>query len=184
MAKNQGKVFEEQFKKSVDKTGILFERFPDSNKFGQGGGNTRFTLNSPCDCFMFDSYYLYYLELKHTKNTSISFNQPPYEKVKNKTLMVKPHQVKSLMERSKYPNVICGLVLDFEDRETKSKVIEGGTYFIEINTFVGWCASVDKKSINQEDCELIGIKVDRTKKKVNYTYDIDKLIKDIVNNVV
>ena len=184
MAKNQGKVFEEQFKKSVDKTGILFERFPDSNKFGQGGGNTRFTLNSPCDCFMFDSYYLYYLELKHTKNTSISFNQPPYEKVKNKTLMIKPHQVKSLMERSKYPNVICGLILDFEDRETKSKTIEGGTYFIEINTFVGWCASVDKKSINQEDCELIGIKVDRTKKKVNYTYDIEKLIKDIVNNTV
>ena len=178
MAQNKGKVFEQQFKKSVDKLGVLFERFPDSNKFGQGNGEgIRFTLNSPCDGFMFDGNKLFYLELKHTENTSISFNQPPTEK--GGTPMIKPHQVKSLMERSKYLNVICGLVLDFADRETKTKVIEGGTYFVEINTFVDWCNAVAKKSINQEDCEMIGFKIDRTKKKVNYTYDIEKLIYDI-----
>ena len=176
MAQNQGKVFEQQFKKSVDKTGILFERFPDSNKFGQSGGNgIRFTLNSPCDCLVFDGYKLSYLELKHTENTSISFNQPPYEKTKQ-TVMIKPHQVKSLMERSKYHNVVCGLVLDFADRQTKTSIIEGGTYFIEINKFVEWCNTVDKKSINQDDCKMIGTKINRIKKKVNYIYDIKGLI--------
>lgn len=179
MASNRGKLFEQQFKKSVDKTGIMFERFPDSNKFGQGGNDSiRFTLNSPCDCFMFNPPNLYYLELKSTINTSISFNQPPYEKTKQ-TIMVKPHQVKSLLERSKYPNVMCGLMLNFEDRQTKTKFIEGGTYFVEINQFVEWCSNVDKKSINQIDCEQIGIKVNRIKKKVNYEYDIKGLIQAI-----
>lgn len=179
MAQNRGKLFEQQVKKSVDKTGILFERFPDSNKFGQGEGQaTRFTLNSPCDCFMFDGGQLFYLELKSTVGTSISFNQPPTEKTK-KTIMIKPHQVKSLIERSVFPNVICGLLLNFEDRQTKTKFIEGGTYFIEINDFVYWCSKVDKKSINQEDCEQIGTKVNRIKKKVNYEYDIKQLINDL-----
>ena len=179
MSKNEGKIFEEQFKKSVNKLGILFERFPDSNKFGQfTNESTRFTLNSPCDCFMFDSKKLFYLELKHTGNPGISFNQPPTEKTK-KTVMIKPHQVKSLLERSQYTNVACGLVLDFADRETKTKFIEGGTYFVEINTFVDWCNAVAKKSINLEDCKMIGIKIDRFKKQKYYAYDIEKLINDI-----
>lgn len=178
MAKNKGKVFEEQFKKSVIKAGFLFERFPDSNKFGQGNNeNIRFTLNSPCDCFVFDSSKLFYFELKHTENTGISFNQPPTEK--GGTPMIKPHQVKSLLERSQYYNVVCGLILDFADRETKTKTIEGGTYFVEINTFVDWCNAVAKKSINKEDCELIGTKIKRTKKKVNYVYDIEDLLSHI-----
>lgn len=181
---NKGKLFEQQFKKSVDKTGYLFERFPDSNKFGQGGSSQiRFTLNSPCDCFIFDGDYLYYVELKHTDNTGISFNQPPYEKTKQ-TVMIKPHQVQSLMDRSKYSNVICGLVLDFADRETKTQHIEGGTYFIDIETFVGWATTIGKKSINQEDATMIGIKVDRKLKKVNYEYDIKKMLGDIIQKVV
>lgn len=177
--RNEGKIFEQQFKKSVNNTGFLFERFPDSNKFGQGGNEkTRFTMNSPCDCFIFDTCKLYYIELKHTKNIGISFNQPPTEKQGNMP-MIKPHQVKSLLERSKYHNVVCGLVLDFADRETKKTTIEGGTYFVEINIFVDWCNAVAKKSINQEDCEMIGIKIKRTKKRTNYEYDIEQLLNDI-----
>ena len=182
MAKNKGKVFEEQFKKSVNKLeGVLFERFPDSNKFGQGGNSqTRFTLQSPCDCFIFDGCRLYYMELKHTDNTSISFNQPPYEKIKNKTLMIKPHQVKSLMERSEYDKVNCGLVLDFADRQnSKGDIIQGGTYYIDINTFVGWASAVPKKSINQQDAEMIGIKINRELLVKNYTYDIERLLNSI-----
>lgn len=181
MATNNGKKFEQQIKKSVDKLGILFERFPDSNKFGQGNDRqTRFTLQSPCDCFIFDGYRLYYIELKHTENTSISFNQPPYEKSKNKSLMIKPHQVKSLMERSKYDKVECGLVLDFADRtNSKGEIVQGGTYYIDINTFVGWTMAVPKKSINQKDAEMIGIKINRELLKTNYEYDIKGLLDSI-----
>lgn len=45
--KNNGKSFEKAIKESAEKQEIFFERFPDSNKFNQGGNNgIRFTLNS------------------------------------------------------------------------------------------------------------------------------------------
>lgn len=174
---NNGKRFETNFGKSAVDQGLLYERFKDSNKFGFGQ-QTRFTSQNPCDSFIHDGSTLYYIELKSTIGTSISFNQPPTEK--GGTPMIKPHQILSLLERSKYPNVYCGLILDYADRvNKKGEVIEGGTYWIEINTFVGWCNSMTKKSINKDDAEIIGIKVSRTKKKVNYSYDILKLLSDI-----
>ena len=95
--------------------------------------------------------------------------------------MIKPHQVKSLIERSKYKDVYCGLLLDFADRENaKEEVIEGGTYYIDINTFAGWTKVINKKSINKKDAEVIGIKVNRKLKKVNYEYDIKTMLNNIV----
>lgn len=131
---------------------------------------------------MFDCYYMYYLELKSTINTSFSFPQPiDVKPPKGKTYMIKYHQIKSLLERSKFPHIFCGLLLDFADRtNSKGEVIEGGCYFIEINTFVGWARSIGKASINQKDAKLIGIKVDRTKKIVNYTYDIRSMCDNII----
>lgn len=181
---NNGKKFENAIKNSTTKQGILFERFQDSNKFNQGNNDKiRFTLNSPCDCFMFDGYCLYYIELKSTIGTSISFNQPCTEK--GGTPMIKAHQINSLLERQKYDNVFAGLLLDFADRvNSKGEVIEGGTYYIPIDVFVGWTKCVPKKSINKMDCEAIGIKVERKLKRVNYDYDIKKLLNDIVSNTI
>ena len=179
MAHNSGKKFEQAIEKSVNKAGFLYERFKDNGKFGFSE-TTRFSSENPCDCFIFTGSHLVYLELKSTTNTSISFNQPCDEKAKG-TFMIKPHQVKSLLTRAKFPNVVCGLLLDFADRTTsKGVLIEGGTYFIEITTFKGWADSVTKKSINQTDAALIGIKIDRTKLKTNYRYDITKMINDIL----
>lgn len=176
---NNGKKFENAIGKSAAKQGILYERFKDNGKFGFGN-ETRFSSQNPCDCFMFNNGKLFYMELKSTIGTSISFNQPCGEKG-NGTYMIKSHQVKSLIERSKYKYVYCGLLLDFADREnTKGNVIEGGTYYIDINTFVGWTEVINKKSINKNDAELIGIKVNRDLKKVNYEYDIKTMLDDIV----
>jgi hypothetical protein len=177
-AANNGKKFEIGIQKSSIKQGLLYERFKDNGKFGFSD-QTRFSSQNPCDSFIFNGKCLYYMELKSTISSSISFNQPPIEK--GGTPMIKAHQVKSLLERSGYPNVYCGLLLDFADRTTKTQVIEGGTYFIEINTFVGWCTTVGKKSINQEDAKVIGIPVNRKLKKVNYEYDVEKLLIDIEN---
>lgn len=177
MNKNGGKIFEQQFQKSCAKQKICCIRLVDSNKFGEHA-QSRFTPDNICDFICFNGDILLLAELKHTKGTSISFNQPVTEKGDG-TYMIKPKQVKSLLKYIDFKNVICGLILDFADRETKTKTIEGGTYFIEINTFVDWCNAVAKKSINQEDCEMIGTKIKRTKKKVNYEYDIEQLLNDI-----
>lgn len=175
---NNGKKFETNFKLSVIEQGLFFERFQDSNKFGFGD-KTRFTLNSPCDCFVYDTQYLYYIELKTTIGTSISFNQPCTEKG-NGTYMIKPKQVTSLLERDKYKNVYGLLVLDYADRvNKKGEIIEGGTYAIRIEDFYNWAESVDKKSINKDDAEKIGIKIDRKRKKVNYRYDVKSMLEKI-----
>lgn len=182
MASNNGKKFEGNVSKSAKCQDLLFERFQDSNKFNQGGTQgIRFTLESPCDCFVHDGCCLYYMELKTTIGTSMSFNQPIEVQPKGKPKpSIKSHQIKSLLERSQYPNVYCGLLLDFDDRvNSKGETLEGGTYYIDIHTFVGWTRSVTKKSINQTDAQIIGIQVDRKKLKTNYKYDIRKLLEDI-----
>lgn len=174
---NKGKVFEQCFQESCQKQEICCIRLVDSNKFGDHT-ESRFTPNNICDFICYDGNNLFLLELKHTENTSISFNQPCDEKGSG-TYMIKPHQVKSLKKYTNYSNVHPGLILDFADRQTKTKFIEGGTYYIDINVFKGWADSVDKKSISLEDAKLIGIPVDRTLKKVNYTYDIKQMCCDI-----
>ena len=176
MAKrNNGKRFENNIKDSIINQGLLYERFKDNGKFGFSE-HTRFSSDNPCDCFVFDSSTLYYIELKSTIGTSISFNQPCTEKG-DSSKMIKSHQVNSLLERSQYPNVYGLLILDYADRITKSgKVIEGGTYAIKIQDFVTWANFVDKKSINIDDCKQIGVQVPRKRKKVNYTYDIKSML--------
>lgn len=179
---NNGKNFERMFKQSCEKQGILHINFDDSNKFGFGGeeSKTRFTPQSICDCTIFTHRDLYLLELKTTIGGSISFNNPPDKKSDSKSQpMIKPHQVRSLLERQHFEDVYCGLILDYSDRETKTMVITGGTYYIPIQTFYDWAISCGKKSINVEDARLIGVEIERTLKKVNYSYDVMKMTHNI-----
>lgn len=177
MPKNNGKKFEKNFQESCKKSNVLFERFIDSNKFGNNNAS-RFTPQNPCDGFMF-SGNLIYVELKSTTTGSLSYNVPPNLKVKGKQFAIKPHQVQALMERSEYDGVYCGLIIDFSDRQTKTKFIQGGTYYIDINDFFIYALESGKGSINLEDAKKIGIEIPRKKKVTNYTYDIQSLIKRI-----
>ena len=175
MGKNEGKLFEQQFQKSCEKQNICCIRLVDSNKFNFGEG-TRFTPDNICDFICFDGEKLLLVELKHTKGTSISFNQPVTEKGDG-TYMIKPKQVKNLLKHTEFINVLPILILDYGDRtNSKGDIIKGGTYAIHIDTFVDWCNAVAKKSINQEDCKMIGTEIERIKKKVNYIYDVKGLI--------
>lgn len=174
-----GKRFEASFRKSCERAGFLIERFQDSNKFGMSN-STRFTMNSPCDFLLFGESSLFYFELKSTETGSVSFNQPPYEKT-TKTVSIKPHQINSLLARSAYFDVYAGLIIDFADRQKKNgDVIEGGTYYISVDKFVTWAKTCGKCSINKRDAESIGIEISRQKKKVNYTYDIERMLKKIM----
>lgn len=176
--RNNGKRFENNFKSSAIKQGLFYERFKDNGKFGFSD-KTRFSSNNPSDAFIFDGKALYYVELKSTVGTSISFNHPCAEKG-NSSKMIKAHQINSLLERSKYPNVYSLLILDFADRVTKAgKLITGGTYAIKIQDFVEWASNTYKSSINLDDCKQIGIEVSRKLKKVNYDYNVV----DMINNL-
>lgn len=173
--KNNGKKPEKAFQDSCEKQGILCIRLVDSNKFGFGE-QTRFTPSNVADFVCHNGVTMLLVEAKSTVNTSISFNQPCYEKGSG-TYMIKPAQVKSLLKYCGYPNVYPILLLDYADRTNKKGVmIDGGTYAVHIEKFVQWADSTSKKSINKDDAESIGIKVERHKNRVNYRYDITDMI--------
>ena len=185
MAINQGKRFEKNIKDSCEKQGILWERFLDNGKFGfneneTGTSMTRFSSENPCDGFFFLKGHLTYCECKTATTSSMSFNQPPTIQPKGKAKpSIKAHQVKALLDRASYPGVSAGLLVEFSDRQTKTKLIEGGCFYINIHKFVKLAMGCNKKSMNVDDARAIGIKVDSRKLKVNSRYDIKKMLEGI-----
>lgn len=183
--KNEGKRFEEDFQKSCED--FLYVRFQDSNKFGFGNA-TRFTMESPCDCFLYSYPNLFFFELKSTQGTSLSFvPNTPWEKEKGdkKTYMIKAHQVRSLLEFSKKEGVEAGLVINLRERETKTTKRVNATYYLDINKFIEVATSeVDKKSISAQEVEKYGILLGCQKKKVRYTYNVSGLVDTLMERMV
>lgn len=89
--------------------------------------------------------------------------------------MIKLNQIDGLSESNKYDGIFAGFVFDFRNTEN--------TYWLSINDFNLFLLNNDKKSINEKDIiKYKGIKIDKTKKRVKYTYDIYKLLNEIVRN--
>ena len=169
--KNEGKQFEEDFKKSVPND-CLYERLPDPPQAFNQSADTglRFANKNPYDNILFRDGTYYALELKSTKSTSISL--PDDEKDKKK--MIKPHQIKGLTRVSQVKGTVAGFVFNFRE----SKIETNRTYFMFIEDFNKFYEERgDKKSINEKDIMkygyvLIGFEI----KKVHYKYDIDKFL--------
>ena len=159
----------------------MWEKYLDNGKFGFNENTvTRFSSENPCDGHFFHKGVLIYAELKTATTGAISYNQPPDIQPKGKPKpSIKAHQVKNLMARAQYPGVKAGLMVEFSDRETKTKVIKGGTFFIDIETFNLWTQYCGKKSMNVDDARYIGTEVESVKLKVNARYDIRGMLERI-----
>lgn len=166
IANNIGKIFEQNWKKSIPDN-VFYYRPPDSAQSFGNTTNLRFSAKSPCDCFMFNGEILYTLELKTVGTKSISFERDKTDKG-----VIHKHQIDNLTKFSMYPNVISGFLLDFRLSEM--------TYFCMIEEFVNMIKHLDKKSFNENDllewCNPI--KIDKKKLKVNYKYNVNKFLQD------
>ena len=166
IAQNIGKVFEQNWKKSVPNN-VFYYRPPDSAQAFGSNTNLRFSAKSPCDCFMFDGEILYTLELKSVGTASISF-----ERTKEDRGVIHKHQIDNLIKFSTYRNVISGFILDYRLSEK--------TYFCTIEEFINMINILDKKSFNEKDlfewCNPI--EIDKKKMKVNWKYNIEKFLTD------
>jgi len=166
IAKNIGKVFEENWKKSIPKD-VWYYRPPDSAQSFGSSSNLRFSSKSPCDCFMFNGKMLYTLELKSVGTSSMSF-----ERTKSDKGIIHKHQIDKLWEFSKYKNIVSGFLLDFR--------LSDKTYFCAIEEFINMINHLDKKSFNEKDlfewCNPIEIK--KKKMKVNYKYSVDVFLQN------
>lgn len=116
---------------------------------------------------LFDGDLFYTLELK-TFADSCSF-----ERTKKEKGIIHYYQVKSLKDFYQYNNVCSGFILDF--RKTDN------TYFLSIDDWDSLVDSIDKKSFNENDLLKYTnpILIAKKKLKVNYRYDIQKLLNDI-----
>lgn len=165
---NPGKKFEQNFSKSIPDY-VYFLRIKDSASSFSPNSKSRFTSNNPFDFLIFYDGILFPLELKSTKSKSLSIQISEDDKGKE----IKYHQIKSLEEVNKYKKIISGFIFDFRGNKT---------YWMYIEDFLTFLKENNKKSINIDDVEKYnGIEISKKKLRVNYRYDISKLIKDIMN---
>lgn len=162
--KNRGKIFEDNFKRSVPEE-ILYERFKDgtANFNGNMNNNVRFQAKNVCDCFVYDGSILLYLELKSHKGKSVPLN------------CIRENQTKELLKRQEYKNTIAGLLIEFSDLER--------VFYINIRDFNNFIndSNNNRKSIPFEWCRDVGIEVEIKKLRTNYRYNVKKMYEDIIN---
>lgn len=161
-------MLEKNFKDSVSKN-IYYVRIKDSaTSFGESV-ITKFTPNNPYDSFMFYEGYLFPIELKSTKSTSVSIQTTKKQKGK----MIKINQIKGLEYASTFSQIYAGFILDFR---TSDK-----TYYLSIQDFLKFQSESNKKSINEKDIkEYNGIVLTKVMKVKYYRYKVRKLLKKII----
>lgn len=180
-----GKKFEQNWRDSYKASEHFYMRLRDGAKWLQGQGSS-FQSENPCDSIQHTMPFLWLLELKSTKEASVSFNpyiegeSSPDEKPKNKktNVMIKANQVRELREAVKFQGVIAGFVVNFRERKLKTKTYSNETFFIHINDFWDFAVKTGKSGLNRDDCSEIGIRIEHIKLKINYRYKINKFVDD------
>ena len=166
ISKSVGKVFEENWKKSVPDD-IWIYRPPDAAQSFNQSSNLRFSQKSPCDYMMFDGNHFFCLELKTVAGKSISF-----ERTKKDKGEIHYHQIEYLKSCLSFENVIPGLIIDFRGTDN--------TWFLHINQWDSLITSITKKSFNESDLLSYShpLLISKKKLKVNYIYDVSKFLQD------
>lgn len=171
---NEGKKFENAFRNSVPKN-VYYFKVPDpAESFSSIKTGLRFTIQNPCDVFMFNpkTKTMYALELKSTKNTSISFWREDYEdETKKQTFMVRKNQILGLQKINNY-QIVSGFIFNF--RYTNH------TYYQSIDDFLFMTNSLDKKSFNEADVvKNKGVLIEQKLMRSNYKYDVENFLDNI-----
>lgn len=162
--KNQGKIFEQNFRKSIpinDK--IYYYRLKDSASSYYGGNdNLRFSQNNIADAFMF--YVgkfvssLLILEYKSHKGKSLPLT------------CIRDNQLKEMSEARDKIGVLPMLIVFFSDIER--------CFSLEIRYVEKFIKENDRKSIPVDYFEKYGTEIEVIKLRTNYRYNIEKWLKE------
>ena len=155
MAKDKGKEFEEDLKKSIPPD-YYIERYKDDTAGFKGVAN-------PADYRLYKYPLTFLLELKTHKGKSI-----PLAKIRNS-------QLKGMRKASPHKGVYCGFLINYRDiEETYYITFEDlvTEYFI-LNGYGDYEPKPDKrKSIPVEWCRENGVQIPQKKKRTRYSYDM------------
>lgn len=163
--KNLGKVFEQNFRKSIpDSDKIYYYRLKDSASSYYGGNQQlRFSQSNIADAFLFHvteyMNYLLILEFKNHKGKSLPIN------------CIRENQLKEMVEASKKMDVIPLLVVFFSDIER--------CFSLRIEDVNNYIKTSGRKSIPLEYFEQTAIEIEVTKLRTNYKYNIEEWLNNI-----
>lgn len=161
---NEGKKFEEDFKKSIPSNILLYRLKDPAQGFGNST-NTRFSLHNECDYFLYKNPNLIPIELKTTDKKSLTFAREKEDGSKQ----IKLCQINGLKRLNEFDGVCSGFIFNFRKDEI--------TYWLGINNFLEFYNNTEKKSINIDDVvHGGGIKIEQTKIRVRNRYNVIDVI--------
>lgn len=174
MSKNKGKIFEDDFKKSCEAQGLWVMRLNDTSLSWQKEKTARFTPNNICDFIAYRYPYMFLIENKSTTYKSIGIQRLPTDP----KAMIQAHQISDLSNAGLIEGIIPVFLFNFRNDDD---INDNFTYAMRINDFNDFLVESDKKSINRMDVvQHNGIIVNQKIKRVHYTYDIEKMLDEIV----
>ena len=150
--KSIGKVFEEEIKASIPKE-YWFYRFKDNASSFSGGENTRFTTSNIADCEVMTEEFLFILELKSHKGSSIPFT------------CIRKNQIEE-MSKVDHIRIKPYFILNYREKEK--------TFAVEARELKNFMESTERKSIPFDWCRENGIEITGIKKKVRFKYKLDE----------
>lgn len=158
MAKNEGKKFEEDFKKSIPEKYFVY-RFKDgtANFNGAKNENVRFQAHNICDFQVFAEDKLFLFELKSYNGVSIPLSG------------IRKTQLEEMLKASNYKNIEPYFILNYRALES--------VYAINVQTLNEFIKNAERKSIPVKWCIENGIEIKGYKKKVRFSYELEEFFR-------
>lgn len=144
--KGVGKIFEEEVKASFPPE-YYVERYKDDTAGFYG-------VSNPADFRLYRYPFTFLLELKSHKGKSL-----PIDKIR-------PNQIQGMYKAVQHKGIYAGFLINFRDLEE--------TYYITVQDMVAYINSTDRKSIPVEWCRESGVRIQQSKKRVRYTYNLSE----------
>lgn len=173
-----GKIFEKSIEESCDREEIFFFRVRDVFLPPDMRKRVRLPKNK-YDALIYNNNHLFPVELKSTKDKSISMAES----------VIKSHQIKNLHKANEFNGVIPGFIFNFRKPENKA-------YFVHIEDFITYkhyaesqkshpykCREgkkLNKASISLDIVQEIGTEIMNVKKRTRYHYFIKQLTEELV----
>lgn len=153
---NNGKIFEEEIKKSIPE-GCFYYRFKDGtgNFAGLKNENVRFQAKNICDCMVMAKEFLYLLELKNTEVSSLPFAN------------IKGNQLEGLSNIN-HSKIKTYFVVCFRKKER--------CFFAEAKNVKEFIETTDRKSIPLSWFEENAREIEMTKVRVKYKYNLKEIL--------
>lgn len=159
MAKNEGKRFEEDFKKSIPKW-CWCNRYKDgtANFGGTKNENVRFQAHNICDFEVLAEDKLFLLELKSYNGVSIPLSG------------IRKTQLEEMLKASEYKNIKPYFMFNFR---LLQKI-----YAVKVENVQEFVTKAERKSIPVKWCIENGIELEGIKKKVRFKYNLEEFFRN------